>query len=203
MHTGGRRACPRQRRVFRNTIEPPECAAVSFAAARVHASFLGITRVDHFPLGSFFRRSLLSWTHNVYSGCRGCRRELGHHGKRNKRRRHAWRCRARGRARKYFVLPGHSSSGAHSDATRRYFPANTTTDDSARFQDPTVSFFYASRVDPSPRRLEPRLGFLRRMQLCSWRPKLRAVVCQATWVDWALEPSCHQASSSCSASSSS
>ena len=81
--------------------------------------------------------------------------------------------------------------------------ANTTTDDSARFQDPTVSFFYASRVDPSPRRLEPSLGFLRRMQLCSWRPKLRAIVCQATWVDWALEPSCHQASSSCSASSSS
>ena len=106
-------------------------------------------------LGSFFRRSFLSWTHNVYSGCRGCRRELGHHGKRNK----------------------------------------------TRFQDYTVSFFYASRVDPSPRRLEPRLGFLRRMQFCSWRPKLRAVVCQATWVDWALEPSCHQASSSCSASS--
>jgi hypothetical protein len=155
MHTGGRRACPRQRRVFCNTIESPECAAVSFVAARVHAPFIGIIRVDHISLGSFFRRSFLSWTHNVYSGCRGCRRELGHHGKRNK----------------------------------------------TRFQDCTVSFFYASRVDPSPRRLEPRLGFLRRMQLCSWRPKLRAVVCQATWVDWALEPSCHQASSSCSASS--
>ena len=94
-----------------------------------------------------------------------------------------------------------STLSAHRTFAVKKRTANTTTDDSARFQDPTVSFFYASRVDPSPRRLEPRLGFLRRMQLCSWRPKLRAVVCQATWVDWALEPSCHQASSSCSASS--